>query len=118
MKPYALTVAPFAFLALAALPIQAAEMKDMPGMKMDAGKSAADQVHKGQGTVNRVDEKANKVNLAHGPIPSLNWPGMRMDFQVADKQVLKNLKPGQKVEFRLIEKAKGQFVISEIAPAK
>ena len=117
-------LAPFAFLVLAALPGHAAEMKDMPDMKkmpdmkMDAGKAAPEQAHKGRGTVNGVDAKAGKVNLTHGPIATLKWPGMTMDFAVSDKQALAKLKPGQKVEFKLVEKTKGQYVITEIAPAK
>ena len=63
MKRYTATIASLALLALATLPAHAAEMKDMPSMKMDAGKAAEGQTHKGQGTVNSVDAKAGKVNL-------------------------------------------------------
>ena len=123
MKRINATLAPLAFLAFAALPVHGADMKDMPdmkhtpGTKMDAAKGKAEQVHKGQGTVSSIDTKAGTVKLAHGPIASLNWPAMTMDFAVADKQALAKLKPGQKVEFKLGEKAKGQYVVSEINPA-
>ena len=123
MKRYTATVASLALLALATLPAHAAEMKDMSGMKgmsgmkMDADKSAADQAHKGQGTVNSVDAKAGKVNLTHGPVPSLNWPGMTMDFQVKDNAVLKGVAPGQKVEFNIAQTGQSQFVITRITPA-
>lgn len=106
-----------ALLVLATVPAHAAEMKDMPHMKTDARESAAGQVHKGQGTVNRVDEKAGKVNLAHGPIATLKWPGMTMDFQVKDKALLKGVTPGQNVEFDLVQAGPSQFVITRIAPA-
>ena len=118
------TLAPLAFLAVAVLPVHGADMKDMPdmkhtpGMKMDAGTTAVNQGHRGQGTVNSVDAKAGKVNLTHGPIPSLKWPGMTMDFAVKDKQALAKLKAGQKVAFKVAEQTKGQFVITEIAPVK
>jgi Cu/Ag efflux protein CusF len=118
MKPVAVTVASFAFLALAASPVDAAETKPAQGAKMEAGKAAAEPAHKGSGTVNSVDAKAGKVNLSHGPVASLNWPGMKMDFAVQDKQALAGLKPGTKVEFKLMEKSKGQYVITEIAPMK
>lgn len=75
---------------------------------------AAEQVHKGQGTVSSVDAKAGSVKLAHGPIPSLNWPAMAMDFRVRDKASLAALKPGQKIEFELVEEKKGRYVISRI----
>lgn len=118
MKRIAVTLAPFAFLMLAALPVQAAEMKDTPGMKTGASKATAEQVHKGSGTVKGVDAKAGKISLAHGPIPSINWPAMTMDFAVKDKPALAKLKPGQKVEFNMVEHPKGQYLITEIAPAK
>ena len=123
MKRIASVVAFPVLLALVILPAHAAEMKDMsgmkdmPGMKMEADKAAAGQAHKGQGTVNNVDAKAGKVNLTHGPIASLKWPGMTMDFQVKDPAVLKGVTPGQKVEFNIVQTGPGQFVISRIAPA-
>jgi len=116
MNRIASIVAPLALLALAASPAHAAETKDMPGMKMDSGKSAEGKVHKGQGSVNRIDEKASKVNITHGPIPTLKWPGMTMDFQVKDQAVLKGVTPGQNVEFDLVQAGPGQFVITRIAP--
>lgn len=121
MKPITAILAFLALLALAAAPVSAAEpkgagTKDTASKKTEGAKPAA-QAHPGQGTVNGVDAKAGKVNLTHGPVPTLNWPGMTMDFPVADKQALTKLKPGQKVDFKVVEKSKGQFVISEIAPA-
>lgn len=117
MKRVAVTVAPFAFLMLAALPLRAAETKDTPGMKTGAGKVAAQPAHKGSGTVKGVDAKTGKISLAHGPIAGLKWPAMTMDFQVKDTAVLKGVAPGQNVEFDIVQAGPGQFVISRIAPA-
>ena len=110
MKRYIAVAASLALLAPAILPSHAAEMK------MDAPKAAAVQVHKGQGKVNSVDAKANKINLSHGPIATLKWPGMTMDFQVRDAAVLKGVTPGQNIEFDVAQQG-GQFVITRIAPA-
>ena len=117
MKRFSTTIASLVLLALAALPAHAAETKDMAGMKMDAGKAAASQTHKGQGKVNSVDAKGDKVNLTHGPIATLKWPGMTMDFQVKDKAVLKGITPGQNVEFDIAQTGPSQFVITRIVPA-
>jgi len=87
MKRIAAPLASFTFLILAALPLQAAEMKDTPGIKTGANKAAAEQTHKGSGTVKGVDAKAGKISLAHGPVSSLSWPAMTMDFEVRDKPV-------------------------------
>ena len=87
----------------------------LAGTPAQAAESA---VHAGQGTVNRVDANAGKVNLTHGPISSLKWPGMTMDFAVKDQKLLAGIKPGQKVEFKLSEQSKGQYVITDIVQAK
>ncbi len=107
MNRFATIVAPLALLALLASPTYAAELKD---------KNAAAQVHKGQGTVKRIDEKSGKINIAHGPIASLNWPAMTMDLQVRDKALLKDVTPGQNVEFDIAQTGPTQFVITRMAP--
>ena len=61
--------------------------------------------------------KAGKVNVAHGPIASLNWPAMTMDFQVKDPAVLKGVTSGQNIEFDLVQAGQSQYVITRIAPA-
>ena len=117
MKRIAVALASCTLLILAALPVQAAEMKDPPGMKPGAGKVAAEQAHKGSGTVKGVDAKAGKISLAHGPIAGLNWPAMTMDFEVRDKAVLKGVTSGQNIEFDIVRTGQGQFVITRIASA-
>lgn len=78
----------------------------------------ASQVHKGQGTVKKVDAAAGKLNLDHGPIASLGWSGMTMDFQVKNPVLLKGIKPGQKVDFDLAADGPGKFVVTRITPVK
>lgn len=80
-----------------------------------AGCTAADQSpHQGAGIVKKIDAATGTVTLAHGPVKSLNWPAMTMDFQVRDKASLATLKPEQKIEFELVEEKKGSYVISRI----
>jgi len=76
------------------------------------------QLHQGQGKVNHVDVAGEKVNLTHGPIESLGWPGMTMDFKVKDKAILNGIKHGQKVEFDVVKEGPGKFFITRIAPSK
>ena len=104
----------FALFILTVLPAGADEKRmDMP---MD-GKIVT-EIHQGKGTINSVNVKAGKLNITHGPIASLDWPGMTMDFEVQDKAKLAKLKAGQKVAFTLIEARKGKYVISEITVVK
>ena len=74
----------------------------------------AQSAHPATGVVKKVDAAKGTVTLAHDPIKSLNWPAMTMDFRVRDTANLAALKPGQKIEFELIEEKKGSYVISRI----
>jgi Cu(I)/Ag(I) efflux system periplasmic protein CusF len=53
------------------------------------------------GEVTKVDQSANKVTVRHGPIPNLgmNEPSMTMVFLVQDPQMLRKVKPGDKIKF-------------------
>jgi len=75
------------------------------------------QAHKGQGMVNKIDLQNSKINLTHGPIKSLGWPGMTMDFVVKDTAILKHLKAGQKVDFEVVNEGPGKIFVTRITPA-
>ena len=76
-----------------------------------------DHVH-GTGTVNSIDEAGHKINLSHGPISSVGWPAMTMDFAVAPEVDLKTISPGMRVDFTLDKGADGIFQVDSLAPAK
>ena len=89
------------------------------GAAGDAGgskPSAPPRVHKGQGTVEAVDLGSGSFTLSHGPIASLSWPAMTMDFEVRDKALLSGIKPGQKVQVDIEQGADMEFVVTRIAP--
>jgi Cu(I)/Ag(I) efflux system membrane fusion protein len=103
-------------LLLGSAAAQAAEMHTMAGMQPAVGSTAV--THKAQGIVNRVDAVQGKINLTHGPIKTLGWSGMTMDFPVKDKALLAGIKPGQKVDFEIEKAPNGQYPIARITPAK
>ncbi|MCC7135088.1 MAG: efflux RND transporter periplasmic adaptor subunit [Nitrosomonas sp.] len=74
------------------------------------------QRHQGEGNIKAIDFTHAMVTLAHGPITSLNWPAMLMDFRVNDPALLRSLKPGQQVAFEVIEQTVGEYVIVAIQP--
>ena len=78
--------------------------------------ASATQTHKVEGTFNQTNSNGS-VNITHGPVESLGWPGMTMDFQVKDKALLKGLKAGQKISFDIAKGASG-YVITAISIAK
>ncbi len=78
----------------------------------------AQAVATGSGKVNSVDAKAGKLNLTHGPIDALKWPGMTMDFAVLPGTDLSGIKAGDTVTFTLGKAADGMYAISQIKPSK
>ncbi|KAB2970671.1 efflux RND transporter periplasmic adaptor subunit [Zoogloea sp.] len=73
--------------------------------------------HKAEGTVDGVDAKEGTVSLSHGPVASLNWPAMTMEFKVANPALLKPLKPGARVGIEFVERQPGEWVITAVTPA-
>lgn len=65
--------------------------------------------------VRKVDIDAKKVTLKHGPIKSLDMPGMTMVFQVKDTTLLEKLKAGDKIRFSA-EQQQGAYVVTGIEP--
>ncbi len=79
--------------------------------------SAAHVQYRGEGSIEAIDFAHATVTLAHGPIESLQWPAMVMDFRVQEPALLQSFKPGQKVIFEIAEESAGEFVIVRIQPA-
>ena len=75
----------------------------------------AAETYAASGRINQVDAAHDEVNITHGPIAGLGWPGMTMTFPVADKTATKPLRAGQAVKFWL-EKRDGRYVITRIEP--
>jgi len=74
--------------------------------------------HKADGIVEGVDAKAGTVTLNHGPVPSLKWPAMTMEFKAANAALLDGLAPGQRVSFEFVERQPGEYVATSIAPER
>lgn len=79
-------------------------------------KSGASAGHKAEGTVDNVDAKTGMVSISHGPVPSLKWPAMTMEFKAANDALLKALKPGSAVAFEFVERQPGEWVITDVKP--
>ena len=86
---------------------------DMKGMDMGGKPAAVGQVHHAKGTVKKVDAKAGIVTLQHGPVASLNWPSMSMNFRVKDKKVMGKLGPEKNVEVDFVKDG-NDFVITAV----
>ncbi|MCC6530972.1 MAG: copper-binding protein [Burkholderiales bacterium] len=69
------------------------------------------------GEIRKIDKSAGKITIKHGPLAKLDMPPMTMAFQVKDRALLDQVKPGDKVRFEA-EKAGAAYVVTKMEPAK
>jgi len=91
--------------------------------QMDSTKAAATKLqtqaqqsptsHQGTGKVEQVTDEA--LTLSHGPIVSLQWPAMTMDFKKPQRDSFKDVKVGQTVQFSFVEGEDGYELKSVVA---
>ncbi|MFA7281961.1 MAG: efflux RND transporter periplasmic adaptor subunit [Sterolibacterium sp.] len=73
--------------------------------------------HHAEGKLEAIDAKAGTVTITHGPVASLKWPGMTMDFVLANSGQLGKLKPGASVAFSFVERKPGEWLIIKLEGA-
>jgi Cu/Ag efflux protein CusF len=88
----------------------------MPARPSSAQAPAAAE-HRAVGTVESVDPAALTISLQHGPVATLKWPAMTMEFNVANAALLAGLKPGHSVSFEFVQRKPGEYVVTTIAAA-
>nr|WP_242463219.1 efflux RND transporter periplasmic adaptor subunit [Rhodocyclus tenuis] len=72
--------------------------------------------HHAEGRVDSVDDGSGTVTISHGPVASLKWPAMTMEFVVANDALRQQLKPGASVSFEFVERGPGEWVITAVKP--
>jgi Cu(I)/Ag(I) efflux system membrane fusion protein len=71
--------------------------------------------HEGEAKIDAIGKDA--LTLSHGPIPSLKWGAMTMDFKSPPPQALpRNLKAGDRVSFEFYMGADGLPQLTRVAP--
>jgi RND family efflux transporter MFP subunit len=70
--------------------------------------------HKVDGTLNAIDLAAGIVTISHGPVASLNWPAMKMDFVLANPGLVSGIAPGAGVVIEFVERKPGEWVITSL----
>jgi Cu/Ag efflux protein CusF len=84
---------------------------DAPGTAEAAAPELTD------GEIRKVDKDNKKLTIKHGPLKSLDMPGMTMVFAVSDESVLDKFQAGDKVRFDA-GKMGGKIVVTRIEPAR
>ena len=70
-----------------------------------------------KGEVTKIDVDAGKITIKHEPIKKFDMDAMTMVFRAGDPAMLKQVKPGDKVQFQP-DKVNGQFTVIKIQKAK
>ena len=87
------------------------------GTRMEGSAATQDHAmaeHSGQAKVEAVHQ--DSVTLSHGPIASLQWGPMTMDFAAPAAGLPPGLKPGQRVKFAFVMDKDGMPVLTRIEP--
>lgn len=69
--------------------------------------------HRAEGRLEGVDA-AGVATIAHGPVPSLKWPAMTMEFIPANPALLSGIAPGAAIEFEFVERGPGEWVVTRV----
>ncbi len=76
-----------------------------------AGGEVANAVHEASGRITAIN--GQQMTIAHGPIASLSWPSMNMQFRLSRPEQGRGLAVGDAVAFRFRE-VSGAYVIDDI----
>lgn len=71
--------------------------------------------HEGEAKIDAIGK--DSITLSHGPIPSIKWGAMTMDFKLPASGKPRNLEAGDKVNFEFFEDAEGLPQITRIYPS-
>ncbi|MFZ2541853.1 MAG: efflux RND transporter periplasmic adaptor subunit [Gallionella sp.] len=69
--------------------------------------------HQAEGTLDAINADGT-ASITHGPIKTLGWPGMTMDFALANPSLVSSIKIGSAITFELVERQPDEWVISKL----
>ena len=98
----------------ASLKATTTRMDDMPAAGDKAMGTGSSENHRAEGKLEHIGKDA--VTISHGPVPSLGWGPMTMDFQVPTQGLPKNVAVGNRVTFEFQAAQKGGFELKAITP--
>lgn len=84
---------------------QSAELSRINGVEVPAETAWA------KGTITDVMAGHRMLTINHQPVPDWEWPGMVMNFNVADSVAFDSFVAGQHLEFEMQKAASGQYEI-------
>jgi membrane fusion protein, copper/silver efflux system len=91
--------------------LRGVERRMSPDTSAPHAHAHAAKTHRAEGKVEKLDSKA--VTISHGPVPSLKWGPMTMDF-TPPAQLPQGLKPGDRITFDFAESPQGTYDIVKL----
>ena len=90
-----------------------------PDMPVQPKNKHAAVGHQVQGVLNAINADGT-VNITHGEVETLDWPGMTMDFTLANSSLADNARIGSAITFEIVERKPGEWVVTRLQakPAK
>ena len=98
----------------ASLKATTTRMDAMPAASSEPSQAQVGESHRAEGKLEHIGKDA--VTLSHGPVPSLDWGPMTMDFQIPAAGLPKGLAEGDQVNFEFHAGQKGEFELKSITP--
>jgi membrane fusion protein, copper/silver efflux system len=84
------------------------------GGEQGSAAATAPVIHRGEGRIEAIKPEA--VTLSHGPIPSMQWGAMTMEFKRPAGVPMAGAQPGSTVEFEFRQGAAGEFELTSVKP--
>jgi membrane fusion protein, copper/silver efflux system len=100
----------------ASLKATTTRMEAMPAASAQPSRAQSVETHRAEGKLERIGKDA--VTISHGPVPSLNWGPMTMDFRIPSTGLPKNLVDGDQVSFEFHAGQKGGFELKSVKPIR
>ncbi|GLR12853.1 hypothetical protein GCM10007907_16430 [Chitinimonas prasina] len=107
-------VLPLCLFSIAALAAPLSASAETPAPTAAEHASHHEQLTEGE--IKKIDADQKKITIKHGEIKNLEMPPMTMVFRVKDAAFLDQVKPGDKVRFK-VEKLLDGYTIMAIQPA-
>ena len=98
----------------ASLKATTTRMEAMPVADAQMSQAKAGETHRAKGKLEHIGKDA--VTISHGPVPSLDWGPMTMDFQIPATGLPKGLAEGDQVSFEFHTGQKGGFELKSMTP--
>jgi len=78
----------------------------------ESAKALGEPAHHAEGKVERIDAKT--LTISHGPVPSMQWGPMTMEFGTPASGLPPGLKPGEAIRFDFVQTPEGEFRATKV----